>query len=508
MTAKADPRSAGGDAELAAQVRRRLIMAVLITTAIGAALVFAFAGFLLPLSVSHEDSSRLRALSAIVGAVYVPIALLIGCRWGMRATRATWEWFEAGTAPSAIERDRALRMPLVLTAVAAVFWALAALVFGLIQLSYSFELAAAVFDSVILGGVTTCALGYLLSENIWRPVVARALAGDPPSRPVTPGVRARLTMAWALATGVPLIGIFAVASVGLLGGDPDPLSLWATMFLAVIAISSGLLATHLVARSVADPVASVRSALARVELGELHAEVPVDDGSEIGLLQAGFNRMAGGLRERERMREIFGRHVGRDVARAALDGEVELGGEEREVAALFVDLVGSTVLASERKPGAVVEILNAFFAIVVAAVEEHGGWVNKFEGDAALCVFGAPGDREDPAGDALCAARNLRDRLARDLPLLDVGIGVSAGRAVAGNIGSDERYEYTVIGDPVNEAARLCDLAKHRAERLLASEAALKRVSGPEAARWSLGEDIALRGRKASTRLATAAVPD
>jgi adenylate cyclase len=274
----------------------------------------------------------------------------------------------------------------------------------------------------------------------------------------------------------------------------------------MIAISSGLLATHLVARSVADPVASVRSALARVELGD--AEVPVDDGSEIGLLQAGFNRMAGGLRERERMREIFGRHVGRDVARAALDGEVELGGEEREVAALFVDLVGSTVLASERKPGAVVEILNAFFAIVVAAVEEHGGWVNKFEGDAALCVFGAPGDREDPAGDALCAARNLRDRLARDLPLLDVGIGVSAGRAVAGNIGADERYEYTVIGDPVNEAARLCDLAKHRPERLLASEAALKRVSGPEATRWSLGEDIALRGRKAFTRLATAAVPD
>jgi adenylate cyclase len=91
----------------------------------------------------------------------------------------------------------------------------------------------------------------------------------------------------------------------------------------------------------------------------------------------------------------------------------------------------------------------------------------------------------------------------RELPELDLGVGVSAGPAVAGNVGTEHRYEYTVIGDPVNEAARLCELAKGRPERLLASAAALKRASDGEARRWSLQETVTLRGRDAPTRLAT-----
>jgi adenylate cyclase len=243
--------------------------------------------------------------------------------------------------------------------------------------------------------------------------------------------------------------------------------------------------------------------MASVEQGEFDARVPVDDGSEVGQLQAGFNRMAAGLAERERLRDLFGRHVGQDVATAALDGELRLGGEEREVAVLFVDLVGSTTLAARRPPTEVVALLNAFFHLVVEAVERHGGWVNKFEGDAALCVFGAPTAREDPAGDALAAARELRDRLVAELPELDAGIGVSGGPAVAGNVGAEQRFEYTVIGDPVNEAARLCELAKKRPERVLASDAALERAGQAERRRWSFGEEVELRGRPVPTRLAT-----
>src|SRR5439155_14875972 len=111
-------------------------------------------------------------------------------------------------------------------------------------------------------------------------------------------------------------------------------------------------------------------------------DVEVDDASEIGLLQSGFNRMAAGLRERERLRDLFGRHVGEDVARAALDaGELALGGEVREVAVLFVDLAGSTAMAGKRPPEEVVSLLNRFFAVVVDVVGAHGGWINKFEGD-------------------------------------------------------------------------------------------------------------------------------
>jgi adenylate cyclase len=277
------------------------------------------------------------------------------------------------------------------------------------------------------------------------------------------------------------------------------------IFLGALALGVGLLVTLLAARSVADPLTAVRRALARVEQGDFNVEVPVDDGSEIGFLEAGFNRMAAGLRDRERLQDLFGRHVGKEVAEAALRAGVELGGEVREVGVLFVDLVGSTSLAARRPPQEVVALLNRFFREVVDDAEAHGGWVNKFEGDAALCVFGAPAPREDPAGDALAAGRTMRARLEEHLSEVDAGIGVSAGPAVAGNIGAEERFEYTVIGDPVNEAARLCELAKQRPERLLASDAAVERARSEEASRWTLGEANVLRGRDTPTRLATVA---
>jgi adenylate cyclase len=149
-----------------------------------------------------------------------------------------------------------------------------------------------------------------------------------------------------------------------------------------------------------------------------------------------------------------------------------------------------------------VELLNEFFCIVVAAVGEHGGFVNKFEGDAALCVFGAPLEREDAAGDALAAARDLRRRLEAELPHVDVGIGVSWGTAVAGNIGAAERFEYTVIGDPVNEAARLTELAKGRPGRILASGAALANARDGEVDHWTVDGEETLRGRGEPTELA------
>ena len=208
------------------------------------------------------------------------------------------------------------------------------------------------------------------------------------------------------------------------------------------------------------------------------------------------------LAERERLRDLFSRHVGRDVARAVLAGDLAPEGEEREVAVLFIDLVGSTALALERSPSQVVSLLNTFFRVVVEVVEAHGGHVNKFEGDAALCVFGAPVSRERPAADALGAARELCQRLTDEVPQ-GFGIGVSAGRAVAGNVGGTARFEYTVIGDPVNKAARLSELAKARPQRVLAAQSALEWAGAPEDDHWRLGESVMLRGRQAPTRLAT-----
>jgi adenylate cyclase len=274
------------------------------------------------------------------------------------------------------------------------------------------------------------------------------------------------------------------------------------MILAIgtAALFAGILTTIGAARAAADPVIAVRRAMQRVEQGDLEVAVPVYDHTELGRLQAGFNTMVDGLRERERIRDLFGRHVGQDVARAAAAAdEVELGGEVRRVAVLFVDLVGSTAMAAERPPGEVVDLLNRFFAVVVESVERHGGWINKFEGDAALAIFGAPVAVRDAAGSALAAARELAEELADRG--ITAGIGVSAGDAVAGNVGDPRRYEYTVIGDPVNEAARLTDLAKSRGG-VAASGSALDLAADAEAERWERGEPVTLRGRNAATEVA------
>ena len=138
-------------------------------------------------------------------------------------------------------------------------------------------------------------------------------------------------------------------------------------------------------------------------------------------MQAGLNRMVGTMREREQLRDLFGRHVGEDVARLALRDGVALGGEEREAAALFVDVIGSTTFAATRSPAEVVTALNRFFEVVVDVVATHGGLVNKFEGDAALCIFGAPLELPDPAANALRAAREMAERLKKEVPDLDAG---------------------------------------------------------------------------------------
>jgi len=483
---------------------RRLTRAAVVANGVGGLLVFLLLAFLIPFAPDGAQDDI--PLNAAVGAGYLIVALVLGARWGMRASAPVERWLASGRPPTPEERRVALGQPFRFAAISGVFWWIAAVLFTLLNVPDSGWAALVVGGAILLGGETTCAIGYLLAERIARPVTAVALAGgDPPRERCVPGVAGRLTMAWSLGTGVPLLGILVIAAASLFNHGEEPgLVAAAIAFLAAVGVSVGMLAISMAARSVAEPVASVRRAIARIEDGELDVTVPVDDGSEVGLLEAGFNRMAAGLRERERLHDLFGRHVGRDVARAALenDGEVELGGEVREIAALFVDMVGSTRLAARQPPAEVVALLNTFFCVVVEVVEEHGGWVNKFEGDAALCVFGAPVPRLNAAADALCAARRLRERMADELVGGGACIGVSGGPAVAGNVGAKERFEYTVIGDPVNEAARLCELAKQRPGQLLASEAVLRRAGSEEAVHWEVREQLVLRGRDRPTGVA------
>jgi adenylate cyclase len=243
--------------------------------------------------------------------------------------------------------------------------------------------------------------------------------------------------------------------------------------------------------------------MAEVEHGHIGTQVGAYERSQIGRLQTGFNRMVAGLAERDRVRDLFGRHVGSEVAQRAIQEGASLSGDVVEVGVLFIDLVGSTQLAESLPPQEVAEVLNDFFRIVVDAVDAQDGLINKFQGDAALAIFGAPIEHPDASGGALAAARELHDELLPVIGYAEFGIGVSAGRAIAGHIGAQARFEYTVIGDPVNEAARLTELAKERRPRVLASERAVRRAAPDEAGHWELDDEVSLRGRAEPTRLAT-----
>ncbi|MDN5929584.1 MAG: adenylate/guanylate cyclase domain-containing protein [Pseudonocardia sp.] len=483
-------------------VRLALLVVVVAENIVGAGVVLVLSGWVLP-SGTVADPGAVRVVNLIAFGGYLLFAVLAGAIWGTLRFR-----MRPSDDPQVQERRehrRVLYGPLRLTTVQAVLWVAAALLFAGLNAQFSGRLALQVGETILVGGITVCALSYLLTERILRRTVGRVLSAQPPRRRVLPGVVVRSLLFWALGTAVFVVGLLLSAVSALVYGDvPAPQLAVIILSVGGTALLVGGLVTAGAARAVADPVNAVRRAMRRVERGDFGARVTVNDGTELGRLQSGFNTMVAGLAERERIRDLFGRHVGRDVAAAAAAaGEVRLGGEVRSVAVLFVDLVGSTELAVHRPAEEVVAVLNRFFGVVVEVVEYHGGWINKFQGDAALAVFGAPVAGADPAGRALAAGRELGARLAAELPEIRAGVGISAGDAVAGNVGDVRRYEYTVIGDPVNEAARLTELAKSVPGGVVAAGAAVELAGAGERARWELGAETVLRGRGAATRLAT-----
>ena len=308
-----------------------------------------------------------------------------------------------------------------------------------------------------------------------RPILAVAAQGAEGGLTV-PGVLARLVGMWLVGSALPCAAIAVlvfIRSNGWIIQKTASVEI-PVLVITLAAVLVGLPAMILTSRSISDPIREVVDAMAQVEHGRINSFVGVYERSEIGCLQSGFNRMVAAIAERDRLHDLFGRHVGPDVARRALEEGASLSGDVREVAVLFIDLVGSTRLAASRPPQEVAEVLNDFFRIVVGAVDDQHGLINKFQGDAALAVFGAPLPTRGAASAALVTARTLRSHLRR-LPVVDFGIGVSAGPVFAGNVGAENRYEYTVIGDAVNEAARLADLAKTLDRRVVCSAAAIDR---------------------------------
>jgi adenylate cyclase len=477
---------------------------------IGALFVLGFLRFGLP----SEDRIQLQDLPAFNLAIflgYLFVSFTVAAWLTLRLLLPVIRWQRRDSllgstdpAVTALARVRALRMPYYRSVISVSNWCLGSIVFIAASWPVASRSAPVVAVATALGATATAIIGYLQSERVLRPVAVAALRGGVPANFKAPGVIQRQVLTWVLSTGVPILAIvlaLVASKFEILTAPAERLNT-PILLLAIAALVIGLSGTVLVAMSIADPLRQLRWALGEVQRGNYNAHMQIYDASELGLLQAGFNDMVRDLAERQRLRDLFGRYVGEDVARRALERGTELGGQERDVAVLFVDLVGSTQLASTRPAAEVVSLLNEFFRVIVDSVNRHGGFVNKFQGDAALAIFGAPIEHPDASGAALAASRELHDELLEVLGQTDFGIGVSAGRAIAGHIGAQARFEYTVIGDPVNEAARLTELAKLEEGHVLASAIAVSGALDAEALCWDVGEIVELRGRRAPTQLA------
>jgi class 3 adenylate cyclase/MFS family permease len=490
------------------QRRRRIRIQVILTILVLAAnlIGIAVAALLVTVAIPEPsvfDDAPLWITFAVVPG-YVAIALALGTNWITRRTVLALRWAIEERKPSGTDERNTFLAPWRVAVVDLILWG-----FGAALLTTLYGLVNSVFIPRFLFAVSFCGVlvatgSYLLTEFALRPVAAQALEAGRPPRRLTAGIMGRTMMVWFLGSAVPVIGIALVAIFQtLMRNMTETQFAVGVVIVSIATLIFGCILMWILAWLTATPVRVVRAALKRVEQGDLRGDLVVFDGTELGELQRGFNSMVDGLRERERVRDLFGRHVGREVAAAAERERPKLGGEERHVAVVFIDIVGSTQLVTTWPATDVVTFLNRFFAIVVDEVDSHQGLVNKFEGDASLAIFGAPLRLDCPEDEALAAARAIADRLANEMPECQAGIGVAAGQVVAGNVGAKERFEYTVIGEPVNEAARLCELAKSYPGRLLATAETLQGASKNECARWSLGETVTLRGHEQPTRLAS-----
>lgn len=256
------------------------------------------------------------------------------------------------------------------------------------------------------------------------------------------------------ATRIALLTIFALGLLVLLGG--------------VVIIS----------RNVTRPVKDLVQGAQRIEGGVFDQNVTIDQDDEIGRLAEAFNKMAKGLAEKEKVRDLLGKVVSPEIADELMSKKIELGGEARRVTMLFSDIRGFTTLCEGKSPVEILSLLNEYFTALTAVIEVNGGVVDKFIGDAVMALFGAPVAHADAAARAVNTALGMqaaldtvnREIVARGGSAIQIGAGINTDEVVVGNMGSKSRLNYTVIGDGVNLASRIEGLTKNYGVAIIVSE--------------------------------------
>ena len=260
------------------------------------------------------------------------------------------------------------------------------------------------------------------------------------------------------------------------------------------------ISAYFIGRSLLLPLGALSRAMTKVAAGDLTVRIPVTSNDEVGEVTGQFNNMVGGLRERERIRETFGRYVDESVAATILrrQGDGVLAGETGEATILFSDIAGFTTIAEHLTPDELVATLNEYLETVLAPISAHGGVVNTFIGDGLFASFNMPLVCPDHAAAAVRAAIDIQRAVGSRTfgapgVALATRVGISTGSVIGGSVGAGQRLSYTLLGDTVNLAARLEELNKAHGTRILVSQST-RAACGKQFAFNSLGS-VAVRGR-------------
>ncbi|MEA2497567.1 MAG: adenylate cyclase [Thermoleophilaceae bacterium] len=407
---------------------------------------------------------------------------VVGLAWVMhRARGLVWplvEWLRSGK-PEAGALDawqRAARLPRDFTIRNGwqpfLIVCLPIAVFVTVDFDLPWYSSLVIFAGSSVAVAYAAVLHFFASELTLRPILrdaAALLPGD------FAGMRIGVPLRWKLLGALPLINVITGVVVSGLStnGGATLRDLGIDVLVAVVvAFTISFELTLLLSKSIYEPLNDLLDATARVKRGDLSARVPVLSGDEMGDLAGSFNEMMSGLEERQRLQQAFGSYVDPDVARRVLEEGELLEGDEVEVSVLFVDIRDFTPFAERASAAESVARLNEFFDLVVPILTKNNGHANKFVGDGVLGVFGVPERLPDHADRALEAACEIAGAVEERFgERLQVGIGINSGPVIAGSIGGGGRLEFTVIGDPVNVAARVERATRETGDVVLLTEA-------------------------------------
>ncbi len=241
-----------------------------------------------------------------------------------------------------------------------------------------------------------------------------------------------------------------------------------TVLIALIVLNLAILFVYFFSKTITKPIRKLVSISSEIRNGKFDISVKSKSRDEIGILSESFEDMARGLAEREKMKDAFGKFVNKEIADMILKNELKLGGERKTAAVFFSDIRSFTAISENLQPEEVVDFLNEYMSVMVDCVNKTNGVVDKFIGDAIMAVWGTPISRGNDTANAVEGALMMREALKKfnkgrgsaKRPVINIGCGINTGPVLAGQIGSHDRMEYTVIGDTVNLASRIESLNK------------------------------------------------